>query len=231
EAKPGGRMGDIYGRGFARSPEGDIILDVVNTGSRDVVRPRLETDIQNLGNYNPDWTAGVTNTIRYKNFDLGVFFDYRKGGIIVSNTSALLYRSGIITESLPHRTEDFVPEGVIENSDGTFSANTTGTTGQDWYRANFQTANIEANTYDATFFKLREISIGIDLKPWLKNLPLEKVHLSFFGRNLWIKTKDRFLRHFDPEALSQSGGTIVPGFEVGQLPNPITLGANLKVQF
>ena len=231
EARPGGRMGDIYGRGFARSPEGDIIFDIVNTGSRNVVRPRLESNIKKLGNYNPDWTAGITNTFRYKNFDLGIFFDYRSGGIIVSNTSALLYRSGIITESLPFRTEDFVPQGVIENADGTYTTNTTGTTGQDWYRANFQAANIEANTYDASFIKLREVSLGIDLKPWLKNLPLERIHLSFFGRNLWIHTKDRFLRHFDPEALSQSGGTIVPGFEVGQLPNPITFGANLKVQF
>ena len=231
EARPGGRMGDIYGRGFARTPDGDIILEVVNTGSRNVVRPRLESAIQKLGNYNPDWTAGLTSTFRYKNFDVGIFFDYRYGGIFVSNTSALLYRSGIITESLPFRTEDFVPEGVIDNGDGTYSTNTTGTTGQDWYRANFQAANIEANTYDATYFKLREISIGVDLKPWLSSVPLEKIYLSVFGRNLWIQAKDEFLRHFDPEALSQSGGTIVPGFEVGQLPSPITLGGNLKIQF
>ena len=231
EARPGGLMGDIYGRGYARSPEGDIILDVVSTDTRNVVRPRTESEIKNLGNYNPDWMAGITNAIAYKNFNLNILFDYRDGGIVVSNTSALLYRSGIITESLPYRTEDFVPVGVVDNGDGTYTTNTTATTGQDWYRSNFEAVNIEANTYDATYIKLREVSLGVDLKPYLNNVPLETVNLSFFGRNLWIRTKDRFLRHFDPEALSQSGGNIVPGFEVGQLPNPITVGANLKIQF
>ncbi|MEM0939783.1 MAG: SusC/RagA family TonB-linked outer membrane protein [Bacteroidota bacterium] len=231
QARPGERMGDIYGRGYLRSPEGDIILEVVNDGTRDVVRPVLDNEVQNLGNYNPDWTAGLTNSFRFRGVDLRILLDYRKGGVLVSNTSALLYRSGIITESESFREEDFVPVGVIDNGDGTFTPNTTATSGQDWYRSNFNAANLEANTYDATFLKLREISLGIDLTPWVYNLPIETMHLSFFGRNLWIHTKDDFLRHFDPEALTMAGGTLVPGFEVGQFPNPRVFGANLKVQF
>lgn len=231
EARPGGRMGDIYGRGFARDESGNIILDVVNIGDRDVVRPRVDNNVKKLGNYNPDWTAGITNSIKYKNFNLRMLMDYRHGGAIVSNTSVVLYRSGIITESLPFRTEDFVPDGVVDNGSGGFTPNTTTTTGQDWYRSNFQGSNIEANTYDATFFKLREVSLGVDLKPWMRNLPIAALELSFFGRNIWTKTKDPFLRHFDPEALSQSGSQIVPGFEVGQLPSPATFGTNLKIKF
>jgi len=231
EARPGERMGNIYGRGFARSPDGDIIYDIVNVGGRDIVRPRMNTDIQLIGNYNPDWTAGVTNTFHYKNFDLRIFIDYRNGGTIYTHTGSLLYRSGIITETLPFRTEDFVPEGVLQNADGTFTPNTISTTGQDWYRAYFPVVNIEANSYDATFFKLREVSLGVDLKPWITHPLLNKVHLSFFGRNLWIKMKEDALRHFDPEAIAMFGGTLVPGFEVGQLPSPRSFGFNLRLGF
>jgi TonB-linked SusC/RagA family outer membrane protein len=231
EARPGGRMGDIYGRGFARSPQGDIILDVVKVNNVDVVRPRLATNIQRLGNYNPDWTAGLTNAITFRNISLRFLLDYRHGGLLYTNTGALLYRSGINTESLPYRTSTFIPQGAVAGPGGTFTKNTFPNTGQDWYRAYYPTTNIEANSYDATFLKLREISLGTDLKPWLKKLPMESLRLSLFGRNLWTKTKSHFLRQFDPEALAQSGGTLIPGFEVGQLPSPQTYGVNLSVGF
>ncbi|MEM9932610.1 MAG: SusC/RagA family TonB-linked outer membrane protein [Bacteroidota bacterium] len=229
EARPGDRMGDIYGRGFARSPEGDVILDIVNVNGVDIVRPRNGTEVLNLGNYNPDWSAGLTNTFRFRNISLNVFFDYRSGGNLYTYTSALLYRSGIITESLPFRESTFVPQGVIENPDGSFSQNTIATTGQDWYRANFPVFNIEANTYDNTWLKLREISLGADLKDWIPGELFENLYVGLFGRNLWIDTKSEALRHFDPESLAQFGGTLVPGFEVGQLPSPRTFGINVKV--
>ena len=69
------------------------------------------------------------------------------------------------------------------------------------------------------------------LKEWLPNMPVENINLALFGRNLWIKTKSEGLRHFDPEALAMYGGTLVPGFEVGQLPSPRVFGVNLKVVF
>ncbi len=231
EARPGGRMGDIYGRGFERSPDGQIVYDIVDVNGTNLARPRLNSAVQLLGNYNPDWTAGITNTFSYKNIDLRVFLDYRSGGVMNTHTGSYLYRSGIITESLPYRTENFVPEGVNQNPDGSYSTNTTSTTGQDYYRSYYPVANIEANTYDASFLKLREVSLGVNLKEWLPNLPVENINLALFGRNLWIRTKSEGLRHFDPEALAMYGGTLVPGFEVGQLPSPRVFGANLKVIF
>ena len=37
-----------------------------------------------LGNVNPDWTGGVYNTFRYKNFSLGFLIDMRQGGSLFS---------------------------------------------------------------------------------------------------------------------------------------------------
>ena len=224
-------MGDIYGRGFVRDDAGNIVYDEVEVNGVTIVRPVLDSEIKKIGNYNPDWTAGLTNVFRYKNIELRLFLDYRSGGTIFSQTSALLYRSGIITETLPFRFENFVPDGVIQNADGSFSTNTTSTTGQDFYRSFYQAANVEANSFDATYLKIREASIGVNLKPWIPALPFETLHLGIFGRNLWINTKDDGLRHFDPESMALFGGTYVPGFEAGQLPNPRTYGFNLRVGF
>ena len=231
EARPGGRMGDMYGRGFARDPQGNIIYDVVDVNGTDIVRPRLDSEIQLLGNYNPDWTLGLTNSFTYKNFFVNALLDYRNGGLLYTHTGALLYRSGIITETLANRTENFIPDGVLENADGSFTTNNISTSGQDYYRSYYQANNIEANSYDATFLKLREVSIGLDLKPIFSNLKVETLRISAFGRNLFTNTKSDHLRHFDPEALAIYGGTLVPGFEVGQLPSPRVFGFNINVGF
>ncbi|MDC3253367.1 TonB-dependent receptor [bacterium] len=227
EARPGGRMGDLYGRGFERDPQGNIILE--NIGG--LMRPKLSNDIKKLGNYNRDWTLGLTNNFNYKNFSLNIFLDYRHGGDFYSLTGSQLYRSGSITETLEHRTEDFVPDGVVDNGNGSFTPNTQTTTGYDWYRSYWDRSNIEANTYDATFLMLREISLGIDLKPYFKNTPLEKIKLSLFGRNLATWTKDNFVRHFNPQVSSFTGSSFRPGFEIGQLPGAATYGLNLNVSF
>ena len=227
EARPGGRMGDIYGRTFARDDSGNIIYDVVG----EFMRPRVNNEIEKVGNYNPDWTLGFNNNFRYKNFNLNVFFDYRSGGEFYTITGSQLYRSGSVTETLDNRTTDFVPEGVVDNGSGGYVANTATTTGYDWYRAYYDRENIEANTYDATFLKLREISFGADLTEYFKNTKLEGLTLSVFARNLATWTKDDFVRHFDPEVLSFNGSSYVPGFEIGQLPGAATYGFNLGIVF
>lgn len=157
--------------------------------------------------------------------------------MLYTQTGALLYRAGAITETLPYREAPFVPTGVLQNqtqnSDGsttiTFSPNNIPTTGQDYYRSYYAGENVEANSYDATFVKLREASLGIDLKPYLKKLPFTRVDLSIFGRNLFTFTKDRALRHFNPESFAFNSGVLVPGFEAGQLPNTRSYGFNLTI--
>jgi hypothetical protein len=66
-------MGDIYGRGYLRSPTIKLYIDT--NGS-----PILDTKIKKIGNYNPDWMLGLTTNLKYKNFNLNALFDVRHGG-------------------------------------------------------------------------------------------------------------------------------------------------------
>ena len=225
EARPGGLMGDIYGRGFERSPAGEIIYD--NIGG--VAVPRLASGKIKVGNYNPDFSLGMINQFSFRGIDLRVQFDYRKGGDFFSLTGSQLYRSGSVTETLEFREQDLTPEGVNQNADGSFSPNTVSTSGYDYYRNFWVRTNVEANTYDATFLKLREVAIGTDLKNLFPNVPFTRVHLSVFGRNLATWTKNDFVRHFDPEVLTFTGSSYLRGFETGQMPGTGIFGFNLKV--
>ena len=55
-------MGDLYGRGYVRDPQGNIILESVGGN----MRPIIDNNIKKLGNYNPDWTMGISNIFKYK---------------------------------------------------------------------------------------------------------------------------------------------------------------------
>lgn len=227
EARPGGLMGDIYGRGFARSPDGQIIY---NTSSG-IAIPQTDSEKIKVGNYNPDWTMGWINNLSYGKVNLRVHLDYRSGGDFYSLTGSQLYRSGSVTETLEYREQDITPEGVVQNDDGSFSPNTVSSPGYDYYRNYWVRSNIESNTYDATFLKLREIALGIDLGDVLKkSVPaFENIQLSVFARNLYTWTKTDFVRHFDPEVMTFTGGSYVRGFETGQMPGTATFGFNLRV--
>ena len=223
EARVGERMGDMYGRGYLRSPQGQIVFD--NTGS-----PILDTKIKKIGNYNPDWMLGLSTNLRYKNLSLNALFDVRHGGRIYSMTNSIGMESGILAVSLPGRETGIVGQGVVQNTDGSYSPNTTVISAENWYYSNaFRRDNIEANSFDASYVKLREVSLNYRFSPKLvKAAHLQNMSIGLVGNNLALWTK---VPNIDPETQSISGGTLLPGFEVLQLPSSRSYGVKLNVSF
>lgn len=221
EARVGGRMGDIYGRGYLRSPQGEIVYD--NSGS-----PILDTNIKKIGNYNPDWMLGLSTNFNYKGFNVYAQLDVRHGGTIYSATNAIGMESGLLAVSLPGRETGIVGPGVVQNSDGTYSENTTVISAENWYYGNaFRRDNIEANSFDASYVKLRELSIGYSFSKKLVNsLNLQKLSIALVGNNLALWSK---VPNIDPESQALSGGTLLPGFEVMQLPSTKNYGFKINV--
>ncbi|SDZ93164.1 TonB-linked outer membrane protein, SusC/RagA family [Flavobacterium gillisiae] len=223
EARVGERMGDMYGRGYLRSPDNQIVYD--NTGS-----PILDTKIKKIGNYNPDWMLGLSTNLRYKNLNLNALFDVRHGGKIYSMTNAIGMESGILAVSLPGRETGIIGEGVVKNTDGSYSPNTTSISAENWYYSNaFRRDNIEANSFDASYVKLREVSLNYRLSTkWTKAVKMQNVSIGLVGNNLALWTK---VPNIDPETQAISGGTLLPGFEVLQLPSSRNYGIKLNASF
>ncbi|MEM6321511.1 MAG: SusC/RagA family TonB-linked outer membrane protein, partial [Bacteroidota bacterium] len=223
EARPAGRMGDIYGEVFLRNPEGEIVFD---ENGLPVIDPERKT----IGNYNPDYLVGLTTGFQFKGFFANAVLDIRRGGIIYSYTNAIGAESGLLTHSLPGRETGLVGDGVALNAEGDYIPNETNVSPETWYYGGFyRRSNIEANSFAADFMKLRELSVGYRLpQPFAKKLGLNNLSIAFVGHNVALWTD---VPNIDPEAHALNGGTLVPGFEVTQLPSAQSFGVKLNAGF
>ncbi|MCH6201391.1 SusC/RagA family TonB-linked outer membrane protein [Aquiflexum sp. LQ15W] len=237
QARIGERMGNIYGVGFARVEDqnspyfGQIIHNSTGTPLRD-------SELKLQGNYNPDWMLGIQNNFSYKNFNLGFLFDIRYGGIVVSRTKTIGSTSGQLEETLFGRENGYdltvegngiISPGVIQNADGSFTPNTIKITSRNWHNRYYERNNVEAAKYDASYVKLREVTLGYNVpRELIRKLPFEDIKISLVARNLALWTENP---HFDPETLAMSGGTLQPGVENMAFPSTRSLGFNINLKF
>jgi TonB-linked SusC/RagA family outer membrane protein len=84
-------------------------------------------------------------------------------------------------------------------------------------------------TYDASFIKLRELSIGYNLpKAWIAKIKMSNARISLVGRNLWILYQ-KTPKGIDPEAAANAGNA--QGMESGSMPPSTTFGVDIKIAF
>lgn len=137
---------------------------------------------------------------------------------------------GKLTHTLLGReTGTVIGEGVVENADGSYSPNTTPVAINTWYGDYYRRANIETNSFDASYLKLREVRLEYTLPAsFVSKLRAKGASVAVYGRDIAMISDFPI---FDPETASLNGSTIVPGVEMGQLPTPRTWGFNLKFNF
>ncbi len=190
-----------------------------------------------IGNITPDWTGGVKNTFKYKNFSLSALVDIQKGGDVFSLDTWYGYATGLYdftagTNELgnPVRNSNATGGGVIlpgVQANGTpntvrAAANTYA---NPWGYA--RAANSQ-HVYDASFVKLREVSLSyVFPKDLISKFSIENLSFSVIGRNLWIIHKNT--PYSDPEAGLGSGN--VQGYQSGAYPAVKEIGASLKFEF
>ena len=209
KATEGGSIGDIYGREW--------------TGEVDANGAPIASDVDvYLGNAQPEWLGGWSNSITYKDFNLSFLIDARIGGKIYSQTSADLDEAGASARSLQYRESGVVLEGI--NTE-TGAANTVNISGQDYWTA---MSNISENyLYDQDNVRLRELSIGYRI-PGVESIGLDSANLQLVGRNLFFFSKEA--EDIDPEVmLGTSLG--IQGMSHNQMPTMRSVGLNLTLNF
>ncbi len=98
EARPGEPFGTLRGRGFLRDADGNIVVNQSGI-------PRLDPEIKSWGSYQPDWTAGISNTFTYRGLSLSSLIDIKMGGVLSSVTYMFGRYTGILEETLEGRGE------------------------------------------------------------------------------------------------------------------------------
>ncbi len=222
-AKVGGSTGDIYGFGFLRSPEGQIIY---NTNGL----PKRPTDIQYIGNAFADWKGGIQNEFSYKNLRFSFLVDGQYGGIIYSQTHHKMTEQGKLKHTLRGREENYIiGEGVVDDGSGRYIDNTKQVLPVEYFTEYYRRANVEANSFDASYLKLREARIEYSLpKKILGKSFIRQAIFALYGRDLLLITN---FPMFDPETAALNGTTLIPGVEIGQMPSTRTMGLNITLKF
>ena len=206
--------GVIYGTRYARNAAGKLLTD-------DAGLPFAADEQGIIGDINPDWMAGIVNNLKYKQFSLSFSFDMKKGGDIQNNVDGYGYFYGT-----PKVTEDRGPRIVDGVNATTGQPNAVSVSGQAYYqRAN---SVLESVIQDGTYVKLRNVSLGYNVKPsWLKKTPLKSLGIQLTGRNLWI-----YAPHFtggDPEVSSFGSSNGSQGIYSFSTPTSRSVDFSLKL--
>jgi len=247
--KEGDRMDMVYGRAFARTPEGQIINDA--SGS-----PIYLPVNQLLGYANPKFVFGFINKFAYKNINFSFQFDGRIGGVISNYVQKQTFRGGrnkaLVEGALGEARQkdwegfkagstdnknylgegvqisndkalNFDTDGKITNmSELTFKPNATKQYVQDWVSRYYNTE--EGNLMSRSFGMLREVVIGYTLpSSWLtKSKIVRNASVSLVGRNLlyFAEKKDIDLNQYI------SGNESSP-----QTPSMRRYGININLTF
>lgn len=222
--KVGGSMGDMYGRGYVRSPDGQVVYDTL-TGNA-----LISQDVVYLGNTIPKYKFGFSNEFLYKQFRLNFLFDAQVGGVAHSLMNYKLAEQGKTMITVPGRYNGIIGNGVVMTADGKYRQNDVIATNIDeYYRSHYGADNAEGSTYSTDFIKFREARLDFTLHPqFAKRLKLQRATIGIYGRDLFIWSPWPM---FDPEFGTLSGTDIVRGFETGQFPSTRTIGMNLVVAF
>ncbi|MEM6378608.1 MAG: SusC/RagA family TonB-linked outer membrane protein, partial [Bacteroidota bacterium] len=228
QVREGDQIGDLWGTGYLKNENGDFVIG-------DDGRYIVDNTLKKLGNYNPDFILGISNQFSYKNWNLGFLLDWRQGGELVSRTLSLAGVAGQLIETEFRPEAGIIAEGVVNTgtaSEPIYTTNTQAIPAESYYRQFYDRNHEENNVYDATYLKLRELSIGYSLnKTQLQNTFLrsfQQINLSLVGRNLFAFSA---IPHFDPEQLSVQGQQFVQGVEDMAYPTTRSIGINLGFEF
>lgn len=219
----GSAYGEIVGYKYKRDDNGNLLL---KNGL-----PQNNGEQVSLGNGVYKYTGGWHNTIKYKDFALSFLVDFKFGAKLFSGTNFVAYSNGLHQHTLLGRTVDapaqtYVFPGIDE---ATGLANTVGVRAQNYW-GEVTTQNIaEAFTYNASFVKLRELSLSYEVPAHLltKLKVVKGLNVSVIARNLWTIMKHT--DNIDPEAAyNNSNGQ---GLELNGYPYTRNIGFNVNLKF
>ncbi|MDR3219388.1 MAG: SusC/RagA family TonB-linked outer membrane protein [Dysgonamonadaceae bacterium] len=211
----------LSGKTYARTEDGKIICGEDGY-------PQVDTNKNNyIGNREPTFLSGLSNTLNYKDWTLSFLFDGRLGGDVVNVTGRGLISNGQNKILETYRGRQIVFDGVVQQADGSYAPNTTPIT------LNYKTINdyffgVSSNfVEDGSFIRLSYVALGYSVPQKLVHkIGLTGLRCSFTGNNLFMLTR---YTGADPNcnASTSAGGTGSAGIDNYAVPN--TTGYNFSI--
>ena len=234
-AREGGKYGEIWGSSYKRVE--DKTSDLYGKIITDENGLPIAGDEKKLGDQQPDLLAGLTNSFSFAGFDLSFLLDARFGGKMFSGTNHALQAGGAAAATVVNGARDkFVVDGAVESEVAgktVYTKNTIEVTPQDYWGAIVgRSGNLginEANIYDATSVRLRNIALSYTLpKSLLKNTPITKAKLGISCNNVWMIKS--YMNGIDPESVFATGSNAT-GYEFASSPTTRSFLFNITLGF
>ncbi len=177
-----------------------------------------------IGDPNPKFSASFINSIGYKDIvTLGFQFDWIYGSHLYNQTKEWMYRDGISGDFDKPVTINGVTAAYTAYHGSAYYAlgNTPSGTGNNATKDYFYE--------DASFLRLRNISLAVDIAKLANLKVFKKLQLVLTGRNILTVTK---YSGFDPEINSgPANSTFERGIDHSSLPNIKSYQIGLNVGF
>ncbi len=240
--------GYLRGGHSARTADGKLLINPTSG------MPYVDPNEDMVGDPNPKFKFGLTNTLTYKGLQLSVLWDMTKGGNFYSETINSMLGRGTTLDT-KDREKSAVIDGVygsptpILGADGRNHyvpvvvngervVNQTKVTTNDLFFTNgtggsFATNGaFEYSVFDGTVYRLREVVLAYSLSSnIISKLKVSAITISLSGRNLWFLAPNLpKYTHFDPDMNSVVSGT-TQGVETGGAPSTKRYGVNINVTF
>ncbi|HEX2899976.1 MAG TPA: TonB-dependent receptor, partial [Bacteroidia bacterium] len=227
--------GQFFGGSFLRDEAGNLVIES-DTGSAFYGFPIESGKEEVLGNPNPKFLAGLTNTLSWKGLSLNILFDFRYGGSIWNGTQGALtfFGTSKITED---RGSTTTFEGVAGTQDADGNVILTGQTNdvevvldEDWYTTNGGGfGNVaEGFVQEVSWVRLREVSLSYTFPSKIfEKTPIAGLNLGLSGRNLLLITP---YEGVDPET-NLMGSVNAQGLDYFNMPNTRSIAARLGITF
>ena len=180
------------------------------------------------GNANSPYQLSWSNTFTYKDFTLYFLINGRIGGKVISITEAYLDQWGASERTGEARLNAEANNIVVTDEFGSERPGMYLNEGRDLvaiqdYYYYLGTRDAESYMYNATNFRLRELSLGYTFRNLFGNY--KDLNLSFVCRNLFFLYKEAPV---DPD-ISLSTGNGLGGIDVFNHPSGRSFGLNIKV--
>ncbi|PKQ65199.1 SusC/RagA family protein [Labilibaculum filiforme] len=199
---------------YSGAQAGDPLFTDVD-GSGDIT-----TDDQKvIGNPNPDWNLGITNTFTYKNFDLNIFFQGSYGGDIFNLTNVQLYNGDsnglkdVLNAWTPTNTDTNIPRVVASRG------------------REISSRFVE----DGSYIRLKSLALGYNLPTDItRKLGLASVRFSVSAQNLLTFTNysglDPEVSYFGSGGESSGASNTTQGFDFGNYPTVKSVNFSLQIK-
>ncbi|MCU7694785.1 SusC/RagA family TonB-linked outer membrane protein [Haoranjiania flava] len=204
-------------QGLAIGPKGTWLGDVKfkDLNNDDIIDDK---DVTFIGDPNPDFTYGITNSFKYKGFDLGIFLQGSYGGDILNYTRRTTER---LFSPYFNQLATVTNRYSADNPDGNMPRF------NQWHNSNWRVSDrfIE----DGSYMRIQNVTLGYNLPAkFINKVKMTNARIYVTAQNLYTFTN---YSGVSPELGAYNSDVLMQNVDNGSYPNPRTFNFGINVTF